>query len=204
MTRNIIFDLGGVLINWRPDDYLKTFHYDPKHEEILKEVIGYDPVWPISDLGVYPTYKEMLEEMVKHHPEYEKEFRAFFTDAWILNVYKPIAEGMKLFEKVRKAGYHIYVLSNFLPDAFRIIYEKYDFFRHVEGYVVSSYEGCRKPDSRIYHILLERYHLKPEESLFLDDSPTNVAAAKANNIQSFVYRGYDDAIVRLKDFGIEL
>ena len=95
----------------------------------------------------------------------------------------PITENVEIAYELKKKGYHLYLLSNFHKEAIQTMYQQYDFFDIFEGGVISAEEKVVKPDEEIYTILLERYHLNPEESLFIDDSLANIKAGNRLGIQ---------------------
>lgn len=198
MPKHIILDLGGVMINYDPKEYIEQFPYDMETKEALYNAIYHDHIWNKSDYGIFPTYQDMVPSFVKNHPELKKEIEAFFSPAW-LDVYSLLPTGEKLFNAFYEKGYDIYILSNFITDGFKYIYEKYDFFKKIKGYVVSSFEKTRKPEDRIFEILLERYHLNPEDCLFIDDNIENINTARKHNIPSYHYQGYQSCLSFLKE-----
>lgn len=197
MPKNIILDLGGVMINYDPTEYIETFPYPKELKAKLYDAIFHDDTWMKSDYGIYPTYQDMVPIFVCHHPELKDEIEAFFNPKW-LDVYSILPNGESLFNQLYEKGYDIYILTNFFSDGFNTIYRKYDFFKKVKGCVVSSFEKTRKPEDKIYHTLLERYHLNPEDCLFIDDNLENVRAAIKNSIPSYFYQGYEACISYLK------
>lgn len=89
-----------------------------------------------------------------------------------------------------------------MADGFTYIKNKYPFFDRISGYVVSAFDHCRKPDEKIYRILLDRYSLKPEESVFIDDVPENVAAAVSAGMKAVLFKGAEETRKSLTELGI--
>jgi FMN phosphatase YigB (HAD superfamily) len=99
-----------------------------------------------------------------------------------------VAQGICLIEECKKAGHKLYILSNWDPDSFRLIKQNYPaFFNQFDGIVISGNLGLIKPDPKIYSYLLNTYHLKPSDSIFIDDQPDNVAAAESLGIHGILY-----------------
>ena len=200
--RNVVFDLGGVMINYNPRQYVADMGLEGTLAEEVCNAIFLDPVWADMDRGVYENYLQALPVFIKRHPQYEKEIREFFHPLWY-EVYtlKKDTERI-LYDWVYDKGLNIYILSNFSADGFAYVEKKYPFFKKARGYVVSAYEKCVKPEEKIYRILLDRFGLKAEESVFIDDFEPNVLGARAVGIQSFVFRDPEDAKARLMELGV--
>ena len=200
--RNVIFDLGGVMINYNPRQFIADMGYDKALGDEVCNAIFYDSVWADMDRGIYTHYTQALPVFIEHHPQLEKEIRAFFHPLWY-DVYtlKEDTERI-LYNWVYEKGLNIYILSNYSSDGFAYVEKKYPFFKKARGYVVSAYEKCVKPEERIYRILLDRYGLKPEESVFIDDFDVNVQGALAVGMNSFVFKNPEDAKARLIEMGV--
>ena len=200
--RNVIFDLGGVMINYNPRQFIADMGYDKALGDEVCNAIFFDPVWGDMDRGIYTHYTEALPVFIEHHPQLEKEIRAFFHPLWY-DVYtlKENTERI-LYNWVYEKGLNIYILSNYSADGFAYIEKKYPFFRKARGYVVSAYEKCVKPEERIYRILLERFSLKAEECVFIDDLPVNLEGAGAVGINGILFTGPEEAKNALIDMGV--
>ncbi len=196
-VKNVIFDLGNVMINYNPRGFIENLGYGKEKGDALCEAIFLDPVWVDMDYGIYKTYTEALEIFVRRHPDLEKEIRHFFEPGW-MDVYTVKEDTERiLYNWVYEEGLGIYILSNYAADGFAYIKGKYDFFRKIDGYVVSAFEGCVKPQPRIYNILLERYKLKADECVFIDDMEANVQGAIDVGMKGIVFTGPEDAKAQL-------
>ncbi len=178
MIRNIVFDFGGVLVDWNPRYlYGPYFNDEKKTEWFLENVCPYS--WNESvDAG--RSTSEALSERIALYPEWEKEIRMYFGE-WIKMMNGQIPGAEQLIRELSARGYGLYGLTNWSAETFPLISndtKNYPVFALLDGYVVSGEEKCRKPDERIYRILLDRFSLKPEQCLFIDDNPKNVAAAR--------------------------
>lgn len=180
--RNIIFDLGGVLIDWNPRYvYRQIFQTEAEIDYFLTHICRSD--WNHQqDAG--RSLAEATEELVAQHPEWEREIRAFYG-RWEEMLGGPLVETVELLDALRRSGsYRLLALTNWSAETFPVALARYDFLQWFEGIVVSGVEKLAKPDERIYRLLLERYGLEASESLFIDDNPPNVAAAEGLGIRA--------------------
>lgn len=174
--KNIIFDFGGVLMDWNPRYFFKTYFNDDEKMEYFLENIAQDE-WNIEqDRG--RTLAEGTEIQVKKFPEWEKEIRAYY-DNWTVMLKSDIPQNVEILRKLAHTDYHLFGLTNWSEETFPYALENYDFFQLFDGkIVVSGTEKLIKPDPKIWHILLERYQLQAEESVFIDDNPKNIETAR--------------------------
>ncbi len=171
--KNIIFDFGGVLIDWNPRYlYRNVFHDEIEMEFFLEKICS--PVWNLKqDAG--RSFNEATKELVNKFPQYENEIRNYYSN-WLKMIGGAIEENVVLIEDL-KNKYRLFGLTNWSDEAFPIVYNQYPFFKEFEGIVVSGTEKIVKPDARIYKLLLTRYGLIANESLFIDDNQENIKAA---------------------------
>lgn len=175
--KNIIFDFGGVLMDWNPRYFFKDYFNDDEKMEYFLENIAQDE-WNIEqDRG--RSLAEGTEIQVKKFPEWEKEIRAFY-DNWTVMLKSDIPQNVEVLRKLRKTDYHLFGLTNWSEETFPYALENYDFFQLFDGkIVVSGTEKLIKPDPKIWHVLLERYQIKAEESVFIDDNQKNIEMAES-------------------------
>ncbi|MGH2553241.1 MAG: HAD family hydrolase, partial [Chitinophagaceae bacterium] len=172
---SIIFDLGGVLIDWNP---LYVFH-DEYFNSIEKRNYFFEnictPDWNENQDAGYPIARA-TEERVALFPEWETAIRDYYG-RWTEMLHGPISESVDLFKELKKnPGLKFYALTNWSAETFPIALEQFDFLHWFDGRVVSGEEKMRKPFPEFYQILLNRYHVKPVEALLIDDSLRNVKA----------------------------
>jgi len=174
--KNIIFDFGGVVMDWDPRYFFKTYFNDDEKMEFFLKNIAVDE-WNVEqDRG--RTLQEGTEILVKQHPDWEKEIRAYY-DNWTTMLRSDIPENVEVLKQL-EGKYHLYGLTNWSEETFPFALENYDFFKVFEGkIVVSGTEKLIKPDKEIFEVLLNRYDLKAEESVFIDDNAKNIATAKS-------------------------
>ena len=199
----IIFDLGGVLIDWNPEYvYLEIFNGDQeKVDWFLNTVCTSD--WNVEqDAG--RTFHDATEFLINKYPEYEEWIRIYY-DRWEDMLGGPIPETVVLLNKLKKANTHrLYALTNWSEEAFPVARQRYDFLNHFEGIVVSGEEKTRKPYPKIYEIILERYQIEPQKSIFIDDNFDNVMAAQKIGINSIQFKSTKQLEQELLKLGVPI
>ncbi|MFZ9386522.1 MAG: HAD family hydrolase [Chitinophagaceae bacterium] len=184
---NIIWDLGGVLIDWNPG-YVFTDAYfgsAEKRKIFFEEICPSD--WNENQDAGYPIARA-TEERVALFPEWEKPIRDFYG-RWEEMLGGPLADSVELFRELKqKKGLRSFALTNWSAETFPIALERFDFLHWFDGRVVSGEERTRKPFPEFYRILLDRYAVKPEDALFIDDNLRNVKAAEALGIRSVQFQ----------------
>ena len=186
IIKNVIFDLGKVLINNDPSGYLRKYGYDEEKYQALLDAIWTDSLWGDMDVAKYESFKDIIEIYVDKHKGLEPALRRFFAEDW-MELYVAYDDTVKFYNEVYSQGYDIYLLTNFSKDGYEYISNKFDFFKKAKGAVVSSHIKIAKPDIRIYQYLLDTYNLNPDECVFIDDSVANIKAASELGIYGIVY-----------------
>jgi 2-haloacid dehalogenase len=172
----IIFDLGAVLIDWNPRYMYRTiFSDEAEMEKFLAEITTSD--WnEEQDAG--RLLSEGTEILVKQFPEHEEHIRAFYG-RWEEMLGEAFHDTVEIFKQLKATGkYKIYALTNWSAETFPVAFERFEFLKWFDGIVVSGAEKMRKPTPEFYHILLDRYGVKPQEALFIDDNYRNILAAE--------------------------
>lgn len=189
MIKNIIFDIGNVLLDFKPAVHFKDIECG---DEVCYHIF-HSPYWKEYDLGT-KSLSEVKDILIREKPEYQPQIEEILS-RWteVLTQRKTVKHIKSLSEK----GYHIYLLSNLSCDAADYIKKRYDLFDQVDGYVLSCDVNYIKPDKKIYQILLDNYHLKPHESVFLDDLKDNVESAKALGMYGIQVVDEDKALKEL-------
>ena len=181
-VETIIFDLGGVLIDWEPRRlYRKIFKDEEKMEKFLTEVCT--PDWNIEqDRG--RTLAEATKILVEKHPDFKKEIEAFYG-RWEEMLGGAIQSTVDILEYLHKCQNHkLYALTNWSAETFPVALRDYYFLKYFKGILVSGDEKMIKPDPAIYKLILKRYKIKKSTAIFIDDSLKNVEGAEACGIKS--------------------
>jgi len=189
MVKNIVFDLGNVLISFRPAEFFSKNAY-PEYikTKILSDIFG-SKEWGMLDNGDINTSEGI--DAISLNSSLNREEIAHIFNLRIEMMF-PLDQNVRLLPELKKQGFRLYYLSNFPIDIFEEIKTGYYFFRYFDGGVISSEVKFSKPDNRIYEIMLEKYSLLPEECLFIDDVEVNVRAAEALGMKGLVTFGSDE------------
>ena len=194
MIKNIIFDYGGVLLDWNPH-YL----YDPyfgdneKAEWFLQNICTYE--WNAQHDNGKPI-AEGTAELIALHPEWEKEIRMYYDD--FMRMMGGQIPGMEELVKDLKAkGYRVFGLSNWSVETFSQVRHVYPVLDLMEDMVISGIERIMKPDHRIFELALNRFGIKAEETVFIDDNPNNVQAACKVGIHGVLFQSKDLLLSKL-------
>lgn len=199
MIRNIVFDIGNVLTDFRWKDFLRDKGFDgPMIERISKASVE-SPYWMEIDRGEWDT-EEIMLAFVRQDPEIEEELRTAFGEVHGMVTRRDYA--IPWIEELKEKGYRVYYLSNFSYKAQVECADALDFLTHMDGGILSYQEKLIKPDEKIYQLLLGRYDLKAEETVFMDDLPANVEAAKSLGIRGIVFESKQQAESELAKFGV--
>jgi 2-haloacid dehalogenase len=171
----VIFDLGAVLIDWNPRYLYRSLIDDPAEmERFLAEVTT--QAWNHEqDRG--RRWADAVAELVERHPAHAELIRAYH-ERWPEMLGEQLHETVDLLAELRDAGVALYALTNWSAETWPIAVDRYPFLAWFRGIVVSGEVGVAKPDAGIYEVLGERYGVVPAESVFIDDQPANVEAAR--------------------------
>ena len=200
---NIIFDLGGVLIDWNPEYvYLDVFNGDrQKMQWFFDNICTHD--WNENQDAGYPMAKA-TEERVALFPEHEELIRMFYG-RWDDMLGESIKGTVNILESlINSSQYKVVALTNWSHETFPKALKKFDFLHWFEGIVVSGEEKTRKPFSEIYEITLNRFSLEPKQTIFIDDNLRNVEAANALGINGIHFKSPEKLIKEVKSFNIHV
>lgn len=174
MIRNIVFDIGNVLVDYCWRDHIAGYGYSGEMLERIGRAMMLNPVWNEMDRGVW-TNEELLQGFIAADPEIEKDIRLVFSDMKTIVRERP--ESAAWIRSLKEQGYRTYYLSNYSYRARTEAADQLGFLEELDGGIMSYTVQMIKPHADIYEKLMETYGLLPEESVFLDDSAANVEAA---------------------------
>jgi 2-haloacid dehalogenase len=193
-----VFDLGGVLIEWDPRHLYRRLLPEDEVERFLSTVCT--PAWNAEqDAG--RSFREGVELLVGRFPEHEALVRAY-RERWEEMLGDPVRGAEELVADVLAAGIRCFALTNWSAETFSIARHRFPWLASFEGIVVSGEEGVVKPDAKLYRTLLERYSLRPDRCVFVDDVAVNVEAASAIGFHAIEFGGIGDLRGRLVGLGI--
>lgn len=182
----VVFDLGGVLIDWDPRYLYRTLFDgdDAALERFLAEVCT--PEWNARQDAGRP-WSEAVAELAARFPQQRDLIEAFHR-RWPETLGGPIAENVAALAELRRTSVRLFALSNWSAETFPVARARYDFLGWFDGLVISGEEGVIKPDPRIFGRLIERFGVDPSVTLFIDDHATNVTAAASLGFATHLYR----------------
>jgi len=200
MIKNVIFDLGGVLVDWDPRYMYRTiFETDEAMEYFLSNVCTSD--WNEEQDGGR-LISTANTELVAKYPQYRAEIEAFYG-RWTEMLGGPISDMVDVLRQIHEAGHHrLVALTNWSAETWPFAVERHDFLNCFEGILVSGQEMLKKPDPAIYKLLCSRYQLDPEQSVFIDDNLRNIKAASDLGIHTIHYTDTPSAIAELRNLSV--
>ncbi|HKR67819.1 MAG TPA: HAD family phosphatase [Streptosporangiaceae bacterium] len=197
----VVFDLGGVLLDWDPRHLYRKLIAEPAEMEgFLSQICT--PSWHLAhDLGA--DTEESCRELAAAHPD-----RAELIMAWSERSEEMIAgqldQAIAVLADVKSAGVKCLALSNMEPDKFRLRQASFPFFRYFDGCVISGIEGLAKPDRKIFEVLLARFDLEPAATVFIDDRAANVEVARELGIIAVHYAAASQLRNDLRALGVPI
>jgi putative hydrolase of the HAD superfamily len=175
MIKNIVFDLGNVLISFKPSEFLDKKGYSSEEKNMILNDIFRSQEWVRIDKGEITTPEAI--ELISARSSLKKDEIEYFFDLR-REILFPIEQNIIILPGLKKRGFRLYFLSNFPDDLFDEVYSGNAFFKYFSGGIISARVKAAKPDRKIFDILLERHSLLPGECLFIDDIEINVQTAK--------------------------
>ena len=191
MIKNVVLDMGNVLLDYDPEVSLNLYCSGEEEKDIIRKELFNGPEWSLGDKGEIKD-RDRYDLVKVRVPEQFHEALKNCTDNWEICM-NPLKGAREFCEYVKKSGFGIYVLSN-ASDLFYTYFPKFlplDFFN---GVFVSSDYLMLKPDEKIYRTFLEKYGLKADECLFVDDREENVIGAQSVGMQTFRFMGDYEAV----------
>lgn len=192
MLKNIVFDLGNVLVKFDSNELIYSF-FNERQEEVKS--FYFDSLWNEYDQGLY-SVEEMIEKGVKQFPELElsiKKLMYHWTEFVI-----PLKDNVAFIKDLKRLGYNVYILSNIPEDDTKYL-RSCGVFDNIDGGVFSYEYKKIKPDPEIFHILLKKHDLKASECLFLDDRKDNVVVASNLGFETIEVKDSSKVIDLIKE-----
>lgn len=198
MVKNIIFDVGEVLLEYRWKDMLvKDYGCSPKTALEIGDIVFHDSLWKEFDLGNL-SQKEVIAAYEIKYSRYAKEIKWFIEHGELMHVQRP--DVWELLHQLKEKGYKIYLLSNYSKEFFAKHTQNAVFLEYIDGKVISYQVNMVKPEICIYEYLLEKYDIKATESVFFDDRKENTAAAIALGIKAHTIKSKEELKALIKEY----
>ena len=189
MIRNMVFDIGNVLMDFRWKEYMRSlFGENEALIQTINQGIWHNGCWAAMDKGEMDG-AATLRSAVAFSPQYEKEIK--LTLDKVALAFHKFGYAVPWVQELKRMGLNVYYLSNYSTFSIAANPDVLDFIPCMDGGVFSFEVKAVKPEPEIYRCLCDKYGLKPEECLFTDDVPANVKGAQACGFQGIVFEGYE-------------
>jgi putative hydrolase of the HAD superfamily len=183
-VRSVIFDFGGVLFRWRPEEIIQGFYPDEARRSLLRETVFQHPDWIELDRGTLSD-AAAVERFSARMGRPAEEMRALLQH--VKDSLTPMDESFAIVRDLAGRGIPLYALSNMSASMFAHLRERYSVWDHFGGIVISGEINLVKPDPRIFDYIARRYGLVPSETLFIDDHPPNIEAARRQGFRTIQF-----------------
>lgn len=197
MIKNIVFDIGDVLLGYRWKDMLQDYGLSEEEAKSVGQLMFEDPLWANLDLGIVPCH-EVIAAYSEKYPEHSEVIAWFLTHGEYMHVAR-----QNVWSKLpllKERGYGIYLLSNYSEELYRMHTREADFLNYIDGRVVSYQIHIAKPEEGIYRHLFEKYQLNPSECIFFDDREANTKAARRLGMQAVTITSEEFLLQELEPF----
>jgi putative hydrolase of the HAD superfamily len=184
-VRNVIFDLGGVLLDWNPDKIASRFESEPEPRQRLKEALFGHADWQLFDRGTF-SEAVLIERVRTRTGRHTAEISAIIDAVRESLDEKP--DTVKLLRALHQRGAHLFCLSNMPTSIYDHVRRRHVFWDAFRGIVISGEVQMMKPEPEVFAHLLEKYELRPEQSVFVDDLSANVDAAKRVGLHGILFK----------------
>ena len=189
MIRNMVFDIGNVLMDFRWKEYMRSlFGENEALIQTINQGIWHNGCWAAMDKGEMDG-AATLRSAVAFAPQYEKEIKLTLDS--VAHAFHKFKYSIPWIQELKRMGLNVYYLSNYSAFSVEANPDVLDFIPYMDGGVFSFEVKAVKPEPEIYRCLCDKYGLKPEECLFTDDVPANVKGAQACGFQGIVFEGYE-------------
>jgi len=201
MIKNVVFDVGDVLVDFRYKDLMRDLGFDKECVEFLSMNIVETEFWHELDLGV-KCHQDGIDTFTEVFPQYKEQILKFWDN--IKDIVREYDYAPGLIKSIKDQGFGVYILSNYPKETAELHWPTFKFLPLTDGHIISAYEHVTKPDEPIYRLLESRFGIKLEECIFIDDRQVNIDAAKDYGMTTILFKGYDDLIEELKTYGVNV
>lgn len=194
----VVFDIGRVLLEWEPEAYYDSRIGAERRQQLFDAV----PLHPVNlEIDRGAPFRQSIYDLAAQHPAWTEEIR-WWHDNWVHMVPREIPHSVRLMHALQSAGIPVLALSNFGAETFDIACERFPFLHDFDQRFVSAHLKCVKPDPEIYAILERDSGFAPDQLLFTDDRPENIAAAQARGWHTHLFETPAPFAARLVQEGL--
>lgn len=197
MIKNVILDLGNVMVTFYPDLYIAQFVHRKGEIDYFNHICFRSPEWKAGDDGSM-TRAEIIDAICQKYPADAGMIHTIMDNCD--DMFRASEANTRLIQRLHDAGIGVYYLSNTNESAFAYMTGRHEFFRYMDGGIASYQDGVTKPGREIFALFLERYDKRAEECVFVDDTPINAEAAAAAGYAAVILKNMDDLEAELCKF----
>ncbi len=198
---NIIFDFGGVLLDWHPDRVYRPYFSD---EVALQKFYTETQIMHHNrELDRGQPFDTILKQLAQQYPHYSEPLK-LWKNSWHKMLGGQIEGTVRILEELKASNYRLFGLTNWAAETFPYVFYSHEFFQHFEDIVVSGRVGMIKPEPEIFNLCLTRNHIQAEQSVFIDDNAENVQIAKHLGMKAIHFRDPQQLRKELLDLAIRL
>lgn len=197
MLKNIIFDIGGIILEWGNKPIQKLLNKSDEEVNKISKIIYGDKRFKSCILGELSQI-EYMKQLINENPESSDDINKILSEEYQEKVLPVIKENFEKIIEIKNKGYKIYFLSNITDVSYNYLKNKLKILDLIDGGVYSFKEHAKKPDKEIFDILIKKYNLNKEETIFFDDSKKNVKAGNKYGIKSYVF----ESIRNISELGL--
>ena len=200
MIKNIVFDLGGVLIDFKPEKYLEHIGFSKEDINLFTQIVFYGKEWNAYNSSKYNA-EQTEKNLIQNYPQYSDKIKQIFKNINYKYILFEMKDTSNYLKELKNKGYYIYILSDLSKDSYTYN-RQFDFFHYVEGGIYSFEVGSTKPNKNNYETLLKKYNLLPKETVFIDDRLENIEAANhygIHGIQFITLDSVKEEVMELED-----
>lgn len=191
MIRNIIFDIGGVLLDYNPKTYLDKLNIEDGKRKELNDIIFHNRRWK-DCLNGFITNSELIEYLIKENLKYKNEIEQILSKNNLKYMLPPKQEMIEYYKTLKQKEYKIYLCSNITQDTYNYIKDSFEIIQVADGGVFSCFENISKPNVEIYQKLIEKYNLDIEKSILIDDTKRNIISANDIGLNGILFNNIED------------
>ena len=200
MIKNIVFDVGLVLVEFNWQTYLDSFHFEKEKRDKIAKATFQSEVWDERDRGLLEE-EDYIRKFQALAPEYADDIRRVIERSTECVVKMDYAETWTKY--LKSQGYHLYILSNYSRYMLDRTKKEMPFLKYMDGTVFSCDVKQLKPEADIYQTLLDKFGLKAEECVFIDDRPVNCEGAQKAGIHTICFKSFKQAAAELEALGVK-
>ncbi|EGQ9573793.1 HAD family phosphatase [Vibrio alginolyticus] len=197
--KNVIFDVGNVLVRWSPVEIVRLTFGGSVESEKMAQMLFSSQIWKDLNKGTI-SEREAKQRYQREHQVTTEEMDRFFY--YVKHTQILLYGSIELLKRVKRAGYGVYALTDNINEIVEHLRTTYEFWPLFDGAIISSEVQLLKPQAEIYQTLLSKYQLNPEETVFLDDMPYNVEGAQAVGMAAIQFENAQQCELELKAMGV--